>query len=372
MKCVKCGAELRLGCIYCSVCGQEAQIVSESNLLEEELLQELLSEEKKPKIKQPAEIKKPGKKKRNHGPLIISLTCLVLLLIVGITLFVVIRNRNNNSYEYQVQKADAAREERNYTGALDYYRRALELSPEDITVRFAMAELYLAMGEDNSAIQILHEIVSLDGDQMEAYRLLISLYEKRQNYTAIKTLEEGITDKALLELFESYDVRMPEFFPKPGTYEDDIIIELSAEKNCTIYFTTDGSDPEENGRIYDGPIFLDEQDTLEIKAVCKNEFGLYSEILEGTFVVEYGKPKMPTASPGSGSFSAPVEITLMGSEGSRIFYTWDGSVPTMNSAEYTGPIPVPEGNNILSAILVDKHGMISDVMKCNYRYLPAY
>ena len=31
MKCAKCGAEIRPGCVYCSNCGQEAQIVTEIN-----------------------------------------------------------------------------------------------------------------------------------------------------------------------------------------------------------------------------------------------------------------------------------------------------------------------------------------------------
>lgn len=47
MKCAKCGAELKVGCIYCSVCGQEAQIVPDYNLLEDDLLKDLLRDEKK-------------------------------------------------------------------------------------------------------------------------------------------------------------------------------------------------------------------------------------------------------------------------------------------------------------------------------------
>ena len=30
MKCANCGAEIKLGCVYCSVCGKEAQIDSSS------------------------------------------------------------------------------------------------------------------------------------------------------------------------------------------------------------------------------------------------------------------------------------------------------------------------------------------------------
>ena len=45
MKCAKCGAEIRPGCVYCSNCGQEAQIVTEINILEDDLLRSMLDEE---------------------------------------------------------------------------------------------------------------------------------------------------------------------------------------------------------------------------------------------------------------------------------------------------------------------------------------
>ena len=44
MKCAKCGAEIRPGCVYCSNCGQEAQIVNEINILEDDLLRSMLDE----------------------------------------------------------------------------------------------------------------------------------------------------------------------------------------------------------------------------------------------------------------------------------------------------------------------------------------
>ena len=39
MKCANCGAEIKLGCVYCSVCGKEAQIVPDYNV-EEDILKE--------------------------------------------------------------------------------------------------------------------------------------------------------------------------------------------------------------------------------------------------------------------------------------------------------------------------------------------
>ena len=58
-------------------------------------------------------------------------------------------------------------------------------------------------------------------------------------------------------------------------------------------------------------------------------------------------------------------------EGCKVYYTWDGTTPGTDSAQYTQPITMPEGNNILSLIAVNEHGMSSDVLKCNYIYMPA-
>lgn len=369
MKCAKCGAELKLGCIYCSVCGQEAQIVSDSSLLEEELLRELLKEEKKPAAK-PLEEKKRPKKKKSHKPLIISLSCLCALILIAAFLIAAIQNKNHNSYDYQVQRAETYVSEKNYVKALETYERALDLKEDDLEIRFAMVDVYLDMEEEKSAISLLHEIISMDAGNVKAYEQLIGLYESAGDYDAILKLRENAVGDEVQDLFADYEAASPEFSLEPGTYADYITVALLGEADCSIYYTLDGTDPVENGRLYEEPFSLEEQGELKIKAVSCNKYGIYSDVAEGKFTVEFKKPQMARAVPDSGTFTEPASIELTGPEGCHIYYTWDGSDPTVNSAEYTGPISVPEGNNILSVILVDKYGMISDVLKCNYRYLP--
>ena len=47
MKCAKCGAELRVGSVYCENCGQPAQIVPDYNVLEDDFIVSILDEKKK-------------------------------------------------------------------------------------------------------------------------------------------------------------------------------------------------------------------------------------------------------------------------------------------------------------------------------------
>ncbi len=374
MKCARCGAELKVGSIYCANCGKEAQIVSDSSLLEDELLRQLLQEETAPK-EQPARENKPNnpkkpKKKKNHTPLIVSLACLAVLIVAAVVLVVVIRSNRNNSYDYQVAQAESCVSDRDYAGAMTYYRRALELNEGDIPVRFAMAEVAVTMEDRNTAIQLLQEILTLDDTNEEAYRKLIEVYAEAEDYEAIAALRENVEDEDLLKLFADYITSAPEFSLEPGTYADYITVELTAQEDCEIYYTTDGSDPMENGILYEEPFVLEEQGSLELRAVALNQYGIYSDEADGSYIVEFAKPQMAKATPDRGTFTEPATIELEGPEGCRMYYTWDGSTPTMDSEQYTGPIPVPEGNNILSVLLVDKYGMVSDVLKCNYQYYP--
>ena len=66
MKCAKCGAELKKGCLYCSVCGHEAQIVSDYNVLEDDYLRSLLKDgegEKNPRRRNRSQKKQKRRKK---------------------------------------------------------------------------------------------------------------------------------------------------------------------------------------------------------------------------------------------------------------------------------------------------------------------
>ena len=75
-------------------------------------------------------------------------------------------------------------------------------------------------------------------------------------------------------------------------------------------------------------------------------------------------------SPMQGEFHEPTYVTITAEEGSSVYYTWDGSVPTASSARYTDPLLIPRGNHVLSILVIDRHGLCSDILRCNYIYMP--
>lgn len=68
MKCANCGAEIRVGCVYCPVCGKEAQIVSDYNILEDDYLDSLLQEGEKPSVHSKSKQKEKAAKPKQEKP----------------------------------------------------------------------------------------------------------------------------------------------------------------------------------------------------------------------------------------------------------------------------------------------------------------
>ncbi|MBO5069614.1 MAG: chitobiase/beta-hexosaminidase C-terminal domain-containing protein [Roseburia sp.] len=400
MKCIKCGAELKEGCIYCSVCGREAQMVPDYSVLEDDYLRSILKEEnegkqsnsadsepsqkknaasgKKKKAKKNAakknETQKNAKQKHNKTPIIVVCIVLVVLILSGVSAKLYIDYKNANSYDYQVGMAENELIDKNYESALNYYSTALTLEPNDIPVRLAMADLYMTRKEYDYARILFQEVIGLDASNQTAYKNLIAIYEKEEDYDSIIELAAGITDSNILELFAGYIVATPDITPEAGTHYEYITVTLFSVEDYDIYYTLDGSEPDtENGILYDAKkkIELEKGGRFEVKAVCCNEKGILSPVASATYVIREVPPEYAAVSPDGGRITETTTVTITAEEGCSIYYTWDGTDPTDVSAKYEAPLEIPEGNNILSVLVInDKSGLDSGVYRTNFIYYP--
>ena len=375
MKCAKCGAELKKGCLYCSVCGHEAQIVSDYNVLEDDYLRSLLKDGesvKTPQEKEP-EPKKTKKKKNSHLLLIICCCLIVTGAAVGVAVKLYIDNKNANSYDYQIEMAEKELVDHNYENALQYYKTALALQPDDIKVREAMAEIYTSRKEYDSALVLYMDILQLDKNNKEAYQNLIAIYDEKGDYDSILSLKENVTDEDILALFDDYEVDDPIISPLGGQYDDYVTVVIYSIAENDIYYTLDGTVPDkENGIPYpQGGISLNRTGNFEINAVCCNEKGIYSDIVSEEYQIQFKKPRLPSVSPDGGLFSEETTITITQQKDCTIYYTWDSTDPTRESAVYTEPLVVPEGDYVLSVMAVNnKTGLASDIYRVNFGYHP--
>ena len=388
MKCVKCGAELKEGCIYCSVCGNEAQIVPDYSVLEDDYLRSLLKEEEKAEAEKRASQNAPKEKKQtqapkqqmdNRIPIFVVCGVLVVAIFIGIIIKVVIDRKNVNSYEYQVSSAEQEYVDKNYENALHYYKTALALKPSDVPVRLAMADIYVEQAEYDAAMVLLMEVIDLEPQNQTAYKRLIQIYEKKEDYGSIIELASGVEDTDILELFEGYLVAAPIISPVEGEYDEYIDVTLFSIEDYDIYYTLDGTEPDkENGIRYTSngtsdkkDITLDEAGKYTVRAVCINEKGISSEIAEATYNIEVVAPAYATVSPDGGRITSETTVTVEAEENCTIYYTWDGTDPTEASLKYLEPLEILTGNNILSILVVnDKTGLDSGVYRTNFIYYP--
>lgn len=376
MKCSKCGAEIRVGSVYCQACGEPAQIVPDYNILEDDFLVSILDEKKKEEeARRKMETEKskkldakPDKPKKLWDDMRFRIGVIagVILLVVGIIGTVAFQT----SYGHYVNKGLALDKKEEYEKAISYYEKAIKKDGEKSKAKVLAGDDYLRIEEYDKAEQLYLQVIEKDQDNISAYKGLITLYLTLGDYSSLNELQNNITNQKILKLFEDNIIVAPEFSQKGGKYSDDVELTLTSDEGYEIYYSDDGSDPSKkgNGILYSEPIMIEEGNTT-IKAVCKGENGKYSQVISHKYRITYEDPDMVEVDPAGGSYTTPTKITINVPEGAKVFYTWDGTTPNESSPQYTEPIDMKEGNNILSLILIDKHGRKSDVTQCNYKYI---
>lgn len=85
------------------------------------------------------------------------------------------------------------------------------------------------------------------------------------------------------------DIEIPDMVTasiEPGEYQSVQYVELSQSKGETIYYTTDGANPNQSAYVYNGPIECG-FGVNRIKAICYSANGEPSDIMDYTYYVSY-------------------------------------------------------------------------------------
>lgn len=112
-------------------------------------------------------------------------------------------------------------------------------------------------------------------------------------------------------------------------------ITITSTVSAPIYYTTDGSYPNENAKKYTGPFQVN--CCTQITAV--SAYKLNGSRSEVTVLAKNGY-SIPTPVISYTPKNGKAQITITSSIGAPIYYTTDGSTPTASSKKYTGPFLV--------------------------------
>ena len=132
----------------------------------------------------------------------------------------------------------------------------------------------------------------------------------------------------------------PTFSPAPGTYTSAQSVALSDSTTGTsIYYTTNGTTPTAASTLYASPIAVSSTTTINAIAVAAGYTN--SAVATGTYTINLPPAATPTFTPASGSFTTAQSVTLSdATTAASLYYTTDGSTPTIASSLYSPGAPI--------------------------------
>src|SRR6266700_577854 len=131
----------------------------------------------------------------------------------------------------------------------------------------------------------------------------------------------------------------PTFSPGGGTYTGSVTVTISdATSGATIYYTTDGSTPTTSSAVYSGALTFTQTTTLKAMAAASGMTN--SAVGSATYTIQQQQQvATPAFSPGGGTYAGSVTVSISdATSGATIYYTTDGSTPTVSSAVYSGAL----------------------------------
>lgn len=393
MKCSNCGTEVQEGFLYCAKCGGDihmvpdfeaelelnlsrsissiaAEVADEHDVGNVETASKAVSEDTAKTVSRKA-ASKAGRFVRRYAMELHFVSVAVIVCVLGLivaALFVGVKVWQYHSYDHQLKRAVACAGQGNFEGAEDYYRRALEIDDTDIEISFALAEACFQKGNKIEYEYLLRDIIRnplCTQEQLErAYGKLIVIYRDREEYDVINEILLASDNEKIKNAYQVYLASPPEFNFEEGYYTKVIPLKLTSATTGRIYYTMDGSDPNSESLLYTAPILL-EADTV-IKAIVVNEYGVSSTVVSKEYRVHMPVEDEPEVSVISGEYSVPMVIEVEKKADKEVYYTTDGTKPTLQSGLYTGPIPMPLGKSTYCFAYVAQDGTCGKVAQRVY------
>lgn len=382
MKCPDCGAEMVYGHLYCDKCGKEIQMVPDfepeiensitetlSTVAEEIEGGSLVKEEKHGKRKK-VPVKSPFfSDEQGKSWIIFSLITFLVVTLAGA--FVTLHLYHRYSASYQIERARYCAQSEEYEMAIEYLERAKELDGDDPEIVFLESNYYYRLNEKEKAVEVLIEILSAGQleymDKERAYESIIGIWDEEGKYEEINSLLLKCQDNDILNQFQQYMAMTPEFGYTPGSYDEMVLLKISANTTGKIYYTMDGSIPDKNSQVYIAPLLL-EAGEYHIAALFINDYGIESQVARGWYQINLTVPDPPEVMLYSGSYHVPTAVEVAVPENGTVHYTMDGSNPTKDSPQYTGPVQIPLGRSNFKFITISEEGVQSEIISRSFDF----
>ena len=294
----------------------------------------------------------------------------IIALVVVAVMFISDKVKKT-SFDYKYEQAKMAYAQGDYAHAVSYMESAANMHDEDLTVQYELADCYVKNNQKQNAILTYRNIIrDFDTDTLPAYSKLFELYEENGDFESINEVLAECSDPNIINQFQQYLANQPEFSLVPGSYDDPIYLVITGNTTGKIYYTLDGSTPDNESEQYTSPLYF-EKGAFHVKAIYINSFGLMSPIAEGDFQINVSAPDSPEINLDSGDYPYPrmIEVEEI-PEDCVVYYTHDGTVPTKDSSVYKNPILMPLGTSTFQFVTYNFDDVPSEPTVREYTYLP--
>jgi len=405
MKCPKCQMELPEGKLYCEKCGNEIQIVPDFEPEIEGSIHETISSmvedlREKPEMEEPEilrtqefHIHRDDEYEEEHRDIqehhdfqedyerpdlfgIIwkfflrsrvarILLASAIMITVAVLIILALNKREPETFDDFYQKAIAYEEAGNYTDAISMMEKALILDPDQAEAHLLLGDYYLKNGDDSSALLIYESLMKNSSVSEKAMIQIAEYYISTESYEELNDFLLTCDNENVQNSYQSYMAMQPVFSLEGGTYNEVSPLKITANSAGIIYYTLDGSEPNEGSNIYTAPIML-EFGTYTVKAFFINGNGIKSETTTAQYVIDVTVPAAPIVNIESGSYEQPSMIEVEVPKYCTVYYTLDGTTPTKDSIQYVRPIPMPLGTSSYQFVTFSQENVPGEVTKRDF------
>ena len=306
MKCPKCGNELDEGKLLCEKCGEEIKYVPDFDIELEEQLKESISTMLEELAKE-----EPQK-----------------------------REEDNENFEEDDDFKDAFR---------DYFpKKRKNFQNDKIIIVSVIVAVVIIIG----AAAIASFVQNMENSYEYQYGKAVECAAGNAYGEAVSHLERAL---AIDDSQTDARFLLADYYDKNGMRQSAISVlnEILIQK----------ADYSRRDEVYDMLLsFFDEQEAYqkmgELLATCD----------VARIVSKYNKYTAlpPTFNKEGGTYDELISVTLQGNTQGFVYYTMDGSLPTMNSSVYETPILLESGDYVIRAMFVNMYGFASTVESQSY------
>ncbi len=378
MKCPNCGEEMADDHLICEHCGWELQMVPDFEPELENSMTETLStlaalqEDQTDEPADDTDVETIENTRNNDKKRIGIIIPVAAFLVICCAIFFAAYRYyvyQTGTYAYQLNKANSAASAGDYEQAIHWLDAAYAIDASDADILFRKADYEYLLEDISGALDTLSLIISSDRysqeDVEDAYDEMVTIYDREGQYEEISNLLLACTDNDIITRYQSYLAMAPDFSYPEGSYGESIALKLSSNTAGTIYYTLDGTIPGTDSLVYTAPLFLEEGENT-VSAYFVNDYGIGSEVVQKTYVIDIVAPNPPEVSLYSGEYTAPAMIEATAESGVSVYYTTDGSTPTQESTLYSGPIPMPLGFSRFQFAAISSEGVTSTIVSRSY------